>query len=145
MTDNEIIKALKCCKGDAVPCSGCIYADFGQCQTYMADDALKLINRQKAEIERLTRENIALNRTAIPSSGTIFKVGNALLFAENKEDYDITINTIKTEAYKELAEMLKERAETQQVHYSYRDIVEVRDIDNVLKKLTEKGGKDNAR
>ena len=53
MSDNDIIKALKCCKGEDIPCADCPYIDFGQCQTYVASDALDLINRQKAEIEAL--------------------------------------------------------------------------------------------
>ena len=72
MTDNEIIKALECCrkaktKGDCLslgcPAStlaGCRYVlrtdeDFeGVIYYEMLKDALDLINRQKAEIERLT-------------------------------------------------------------------------------------------
>ena len=42
MTDNEIIKALECCPLD----------DIGGCRKI---DALALINRQKAEIERLKK------------------------------------------------------------------------------------------
>ena len=63
----------------------------------------------EAENERLKGENIALNRRAIPSSGHILKVGNALLFAENEKDYNITINKIKAEAYKEAFEKVEER------------------------------------
>lgn len=115
------------------------------------------INDLEAEIERLTRENIALNRTAIPSSGTILKVGNALLFAENKEDYDITINTIKSEAYKEFAERVKKefknleyQAKTKRKTVSIDELnsqmdwvlheVALKTIDNLGKELTEKGG-----
>ena len=55
MTDAEIIKALKCCiKGKcsecplkAMFCSECVVMGF----------ALELINRQKAEIEKLQKEN----------------------------------------------------------------------------------------
>ena len=57
MTDNEIIKALECCaKGGH--CSGCCPyddddVDCNNCTSRLTSDALDLINRQKAEIERL--------------------------------------------------------------------------------------------
>ena len=105
MTDEQIIKALECCKHD--DCDNCPNC-FGNCESNLATHSLDLINRQKAEIERLEKENIALNRRAMPASGTILSVGNALLFAENKEDYDITINTIKAEAIKEFENKILE-------------------------------------
>ena len=49
----QIIKALECCKGEDIPCTECIYADFGQCQTYMANDALALITSQEQKIFEL--------------------------------------------------------------------------------------------
>ena len=51
--DNNIIKALECCiLGD---CQGCFYGDTDQrhCKDDLMQNALELINRQKAEIERL--------------------------------------------------------------------------------------------
>ncbi len=59
MTDNEIIKALECCKtGD--DCKGCPYYanERYTCGEHFNEDMLDLINRQKAEIERL--QNILL-------------------------------------------------------------------------------------
>ena len=56
MTDNEIIKALECCKkGTALTCKDCpLYEDKGHtCITILTYNALELINRQKADIERL--------------------------------------------------------------------------------------------
>ena len=53
MTDNEIIKALECCRdGDCKSCT------FDECTTGLLDKgiALDLINRQKAEIEKLEAE-----------------------------------------------------------------------------------------
>ena len=57
MTDNEIIKALVCCANDGVNCKECPY-EFSHteekwCDEVLQKDALDLINRQKAEIERL--------------------------------------------------------------------------------------------
>lgn len=58
MTDNEIIKALECCSFDDVKkCDDCPYYEK-ETKTYCVNDLIKdtldLINRQKAEIERLT-------------------------------------------------------------------------------------------
>lgn len=57
MTDEQIIKALECCSGEADICkSTCpCYVANASCLKNMAKEALDLINRQKAEIERLQR------------------------------------------------------------------------------------------
>ena len=53
MEYNEIIKALECCViGYACP-KDCPYMGKGLCMDKIRKDALDLINRQKAEIERL--------------------------------------------------------------------------------------------
>lgn len=55
MTDNEIIKALECCCKNN-NCEGCPldYLTFSsQCASELAIKSLDLINRQRAEIERL--------------------------------------------------------------------------------------------
>ncbi len=59
MTDNEIIKALETCCGDN-GCFGCPYTKDYSCRLLRnpIKDALDLINRQKAEIERLNYENL---------------------------------------------------------------------------------------
>lgn len=58
MTDNEIIKALKCC-GNIVDstCKECVYHETynASCVVRLMRDALGLINRQKAEIAELQR------------------------------------------------------------------------------------------
>ena len=56
MTDNEIIKAMQCVIGNDVSCSECEYQKvlpFPSCRRMCAKNALDLINRQKAENERL--------------------------------------------------------------------------------------------
>ena len=56
MTDNEIIKAMQCVIGNDVKCSECTYQKvlpFPSCRRKCAKNALDLINRQKAENERL--------------------------------------------------------------------------------------------
>ncbi|MBQ8903886.1 MAG: hypothetical protein IJY73_06320 [Oscillospiraceae bacterium] len=55
MTDNEIIKALECCK--TWNCEKCINRNRAKtatnCRNELVSEIFDLINRQKAEIERL--------------------------------------------------------------------------------------------
>ena len=56
MTDKEIIKALDCLKGCALPCRECPYSQanfFPLCQQRVAKDALDLIKRQQQDISTL--------------------------------------------------------------------------------------------
>jgi FtsZ-binding cell division protein ZapB len=54
MTDNEIIEVLECCI--AGNCEYCSFADI-DCMQKLRKEAIDLINRQKAEIERLKKES----------------------------------------------------------------------------------------
>ena len=95
MTDNEIIKALECCCEDGDGCTGCprLNAEFGatitSCSAGLATNALSLINRQKAEIKRLTRMYLTL--------------------CESLDKAENQISTAQAEAIKEFAERLKEK------------------------------------
>ena len=84
LTDNEIVKALECCydlESSAI-CHQCPLYQTEDCRDgYLGMQAYHLINRQKAEIERL-------------------KGWQDLLKAEKH-------TLIKAEAYKEFAEKLK--------------------------------------
>ena len=52
MTDNEIIKALECCK--IANCDDCpFYGIKEDCEVELPEEGLALINRQKAEIEKI--------------------------------------------------------------------------------------------
>ena len=54
MTDNEIIKALECCKD--LKCSECPKKTnlfITDCDVQLCQEAIDLINRQKAEVENL--------------------------------------------------------------------------------------------
>lgn len=61
MTDKEIIKALECC-GNYCYCKECVYKGL-ECNVLLNRDSLDLINRQKAEIEKLEDRIFALNDT----------------------------------------------------------------------------------
>lgn len=88
MTDNEIIKALECCH--YTDCSDCPIRGEGACVDNLPQYALDLINRQKAEIERLR--------------DTIEKT-DAAYFAKVGEVERLT--TAEAEAIKKFAEKLK--------------------------------------
>jgi len=88
-TDDEIIKALRCCKGDDIPCESCPYSDLGSCESAMAKDALVLINRQKAEIERLQKTGASAIRRLIETKGKADKELDKLKGVINLLERDI--------------------------------------------------------
>lgn len=54
VTDEQIIKALECCKGEYTDfCFGCPAYHLRECMKQTNTQAINLINRQNAEIERL--------------------------------------------------------------------------------------------
>ena len=96
MTDNEIIKALECCIPNNM--EKCLVCPFHrECikedKNYLAEYALDLINRQKAEIERLTVPKELIDDDFC---------GVVCEFAEE------LIKKAKAEAIKEFAERLKD-------------------------------------
>lgn len=126
MTDNEIIKALECCGRES--CFGCPYRGKCHLGNPMIRDALDLITRQQAEIEKLKDANNTFEKA--------FHIQE-----QNIKDWlPITVFNyeIKTEAYKEFAERLKEDIFNTEYHIDryYR-----RSIDNLVKEMV---GDDNA-
>ncbi len=120
MTDNDIIKAVECCiKED---CKNCPYFASGlfECGEHFNEDVLDLINRQKAEIERLSKaETFDKNITKL---------------------LDIYEVSIKAEAVKEFAEKIKisldDLPSYSEEDFIYVDEFELRDkIDNLVKEM----------
>ena len=110
LKDNEIKKAWECCSSQPQElCCNCpidISKIKGGCITVLTTNALDLINRLQSENERLT--HITRN----------------------------LIGEIKAEAYKEFAERLKEKSFQSFGNYGItRDVVEVCDIDNIIKEM----------
>ena len=126
MTDNEIIKALNyCCgniKNNDEECNEdmCYQVTLPEsrdegirwCRQWLMKDALDLINRQNAEIERLKKNIDGLN-----------------IFTKNH------IKVIRLQAIKEFAERLKEKLQWD-VEFENKLVFES-DIDNLVKKMTE--------
>lgn len=105
LTDNEIIKAFECCNNDG--CENCPNRPTC-CEIDVADEILNIINRQKAEIDRL--RYILVN-----FMGEIFDWGNkngvdTRIFAQTAilgKEKDGAVKQIKSEAYREFAERFK--------------------------------------
>lgn len=123
MTDNEIIKALECCIDYECRCVECPYfgiaSDDVSCGKEHGIDMLDLINRQKAEIERLQNDYLSMQSTlAKMSTG---------------------VEQAKVEAIKEFAERLKEKkCSYSETEYTFDfDGVTVENIDAIVKEMTE--------
>ena len=167
MTDNEIIKALKICNSLHLRCgNGCPYyevpyKDGKRCSEMMINDALDLINRQKAEIKQKDTEIDILIRKKKTLRDEISELETEIeqLEAGCEKQYEIAEANIraeiadggtschwctdknKTQAYKEFAERLKGSV------FFIRDedgwdysVVFADEIDNLVKELTEGNG-----
>ena len=124
MNDNDIVNALECLCGIETPCKDCVGHRFPYpvCKQQVAKDALYLINRQKANIDRLKKELIEQ------------QLKNNLLYETAKE--------AKAEAIKEFAERLKQSAFACDVSFGFgrehcEEAVTVLGIDNLVKEMTE--------
>ena len=119
MTDNEIIKALERC-GMHRECCYCNSVEECGNKRVLTASTLDLINRQKAEIERLQKAGKeAVN--CFTRMGTLYKI-------KCKE-----LEVAKSEAIKEFAERLKEMATS--TFYEERKYVDTEDIDNLVKEM----------
>ena len=140
MTDNEIIKALECCKND--DCDNCPN-DFGNCYANLSGYSLELINRQQEEIDRLRKE---VNLVSIQFQDLQERYEEVQTEIEQwKEEANKyqklwctsvdDIETAKSEAYKEFAERLKDGAQMADCFDSYNMVVGTHFIDNLLKEM----------
>lgn len=96
------------------------------CSQITANAALDLINRQRAEIERLKE----CPKCVYEYDGEVTEYcvqGPCPNFK--------TVEQIKTEAYKEFAERLNEKAQIADCFNSYSMVVGARFIDNLLKEM----------
>ena len=114
MNNNELIKALECCNSNER--GSCLnkcpyYKHSATCTQSMIADTLDLINRQQAEIERLTE---TLDIYAV--------------------EFDLKYASVKAEAIKEFAERLKEKSKNNE----WNGTICGADIDNLVKEM--KGG-----
>ena len=107
MSDNDIIKALECCRVEkgSYSCKKCpLFCRIPACQSHLAEAALDLINRQKAEIERLLKDCADIDNFARDICKERMLKGKTVADFEDLQEY---IKKKRAEAIKEFAERLK--------------------------------------
>ena len=128
MTDNDIIKALECCVVSDDSCSdSCPLRHIeGNCFYILNKPILDLINRQKAEIERLQND---LAKEFVCFVGSPHKVENCPFFEELENE--------RAEAIKEFAKKVKEEIAVWHFDFTYySDILEAcQRVDNIAKRM----------
>lgn len=96
-TDEEIIKALELCNKPADPeiCNSCPFCSDFKCLYILKANALNLINRQKAEIEKL--ENARQKQAQFLSE-------------ERGQKYELIdkLSQVRIAAYKDFADMVRD-------------------------------------
>ena len=119
LTDKEIIKALECCgllhiEHKDSYCNECIFKNRTRCIAHLCDNAIGLIDCLQSENKGLREDYTRV--------------------CTERDLRIITHDFIKTEAYKEFAEMLKEKAKP---HYfdNCNFAVPIEELDNLLKEL----------
>ena len=162
MTDNEIKKALE----DEIRRANYIESYYIDCVDIgVFQNALDLINRQKAEIERLNKdcedviyklEYLLCNATGNKFSKYTYPIGDMVSYVNDyiqdccNEAVEETKEAVKSEAIKEFAERLKEVIQENHYYTStedmgnrkrYTHITNIKDfsqyIDNLVKEMTE--------
>lgn len=152
LTDNEIIKALECHTGNnSKRCQVCPYTIYGcYCLDHLHPDLLDLINRQKAEIEKLEKENTVFREIIKKQDDEISALRKDLLKRENLEEsfsksvkqfdkrLEKTVKLERAEAYKEFTEKFKEKI-SQKVCCGRLSFVETEyELNNLLKEMEDK-------
>ena len=118
MSDEEVKKALECCL--VGECESCPISKFSYCYEILKDEAMSLINRQQAEIERLNSLYVSLGTDSLGNDADV----------KLKYIYDLEtkLEAIKSEAIKEFAERLESKytkVVSCNAGYVYRTIKEV--------------------
>lgn len=114
-TDKDIIKTLECCKYEYdTKCELCCYNFYSRtgCRSELRRNALDLINRQQAEIERLKSMNQSKLDTIhdLQAQNEILSKNADTAFQEGlNERRDLFEPEIKAKVVKEFAERLKFR------------------------------------
>lgn len=111
MTDDEIIKSFLCC--DNGFCGDCSYQSEIMCATELKREVLDLLERQKKEINRLTKRNFDLS--------------------EKGEKVAISLKTVKRDVLKEFIARLEALTLTR--YGLEQDFIFPEDIDRVLEEM----------
>ena len=154
MTDNEIIKALEVCSyaTSNKDCKKCPYYPDEECVKKQFIDILDLINRQKAENERLNKnyeeliyktECLLCHATGNKFSKYTYTTQEMISFVDDyiqdccDEAVEEAKEAVKSEVIKEFAYRLKYLVIPQKAYGYTHEIVLKRDIDNLVKEMTE--------
>ena len=147
-TDEQIIKALECCSQPYCNNNNCPLNEHTintkDCITKLSTNSLDLINRQRAEIERLHSEVKEKTETIV------FLKDQATGWSIDFCNLKAKLNTAKAEAIKEFAERVKEikvkyalpllglQTKTEIENYVDDILLQMRDgIDRLAKEMTE--------
>ena len=114
LTDEEVVKALECCKDCSINLNFEIVQKIEDKNKEILE-LIDIINSLKAEIERLKKE--------------VFVARDAYISIQDRYEHT------KTEAYKEFAERLNEEAQIADCFDSYNMVVGTHFIDNLLKEM----------
>jgi hypothetical protein len=148
MTDKDIIKALGFCKDNGIlaeNCDKCAYYKYGAlCMDTMFENALDLINRQQAEIEKLNVELVGM-RGACNSYKMHYD--NAKVEIERlNNNLSAMATTLSNSARQTRADAIKEYKEKLREH-AYLDsgitgfqemVVDLSDIENIADEMVGK-------
>lgn len=133
MTDNEILRVFKYCQ-TATSCIDCQWYDTEKCENNdLTEKVLGIINRQKAEIEKLKVE--LKQKNPYEEYGNCVAIGDSLVFTHTLNDYDKLIKDIEAEAIKEFAKRLKNKIWYNPACNRYRTITPD-DIYDLVKEMT---------
>ena len=148
--DYEIVRGVECCFRDQAECDNCPYKGIENCSAILQgevatfleskletiDYILEQWNNAEKEIKGLKKSNrnwrrkVQRLRKPLPASYVSMMVEQTERQKQKAEEY---IANVKSEAYKEFAERLKERFAKEKINECY--IVIDNDVDNLLKEL----------
>ena len=138
ISDNEIIEALEHCANNN-DCEGCQFGATARlCIKYIPEYALKIIKKQKSEIEQLNNTLVHMDDFARSICDIRMSKGKAIA---NSEDLLTYIEDEKRKAIKEFAERLKEESSIEcdvSMGFGrpcYEDAVPIIAIDNLVAEM----------
>ena len=139
-TDEQIIEIFKYCnESDCDDCYNCTARQDGKCAIPdLGAQVVQVINRQKAEIEKLNIELKAMRGAANSYKLELERKEDELHRAkvEISKHFDY-LDEAANEAIKEFAERLKRYSFVDNLSLDGKQTVYIEDIDNLTKEMTE--------
>ena len=138
VSTKDVVKVVRC-----KDCDNCVTDEN---TSLMMTDALDLINRLQADVEKCEKVEYFADKTIATLQAENERLKKSLEQCEDSGEYwESKYNTTKAEAYKEFAERLKEKAEKKQIVYGGALVrtdytMSGNQLNNLLKELV---GEDN--